>query len=215
MAKSSGGTRGASGGARAKASGFQGDATMRGYSQGLAKSIYSEESNIRNKPIEYGLIIDESGNVISRNVGTKSGVYIKGNMENNIITHNHPSGRSLSDKDLFQAALHNAKEIRAVGSNGYTYTLKRPEKGWGVDSTNHGKILTKSGSWKDNASVTRMKGRYKRILNKMREEHLKYTSTYKGDREVALRRSSLVFHHKVNKLFAKSMGWDYQRVKVN
>ena len=183
------------GGSRGRASGFQGDATMRGYPQGLAKSIYSEESNIRNKPIEYGLIIDESGNVLSRNVGTENEVHIIGNWENNIITHNHPGGRSFSDKDLFLAALHNAKEMRAVGSNGYTYTLKRPEKGWGVDSTNRGKILTKFGSWKDNASVTKMKGRYKRALTKIREEQIKYTSTYKGDRAVALRRSRLVFYH--------------------
>ena len=49
-------------------------------------------------------------------------------MRGNALTHNHPSGRSLSVEDISLAMRVGLSEIRAVGSTGYTYSM-RPKKG--------------------------------------------------------------------------------------
>lgn len=66
-------------------------------------------------------------------------------MKDGILTHNHPSGQvyeegsralnlgmSFSLKDLETAIKGDVREIRAVTRYGYTYSLKRPSKGWGL-----------------------------------------------------------------------------------
>lgn len=206
-----------------------GDASMRGMSQGLAKVLKEREEEIRtNDWFEAGTVYDEQGNVIFNNDHGKNGeVNLGKDFENRIITHNHPlygrskgqaradQGGSLSDTDMFLAARFNAKEIRAVTRN-YTYSLRRPEKGWGIDSTNGGYVWkAATGKWKDNSDVSRAKRVYKQAYKKVTEARDAYYFGYKGDRSAAWRRSSTVFWHQVNREFAKQMGWDYSKTKVN
>ena len=72
------------------------------------------------------------------------------NLEDAVITHNHPSrtvrsadsklgwasgvGISFSGNDMSSAAHFNAKEMRAK-ANGYVYSLRRPQKGWPSSQT--------------------------------------------------------------------------------
>ena len=53
-----------------------------------------------------------------------------GVLRNSIVTHNHPGGRSFSEDDLVTAVELDLYELRAV-SRGFTYRLRRPERGWG------------------------------------------------------------------------------------
>ena len=195
-------------------SGGPSDTTMSGYSRTLAKAISGKEESIRNMPIEYGIIVDTKGNILSQNVGEAHQVQIKGVWKDNIVTHNHPSGHSFSNVDLFNAAINDAAEMRAVGRN-YSYSIKRPEKGWGVDGTHHGKEVTRSGRVRDNASVRLMKGRYARAVDKVRTQRDAYIRNYKGDKDVARRRADAIFYHQVNRIFARQMGWNYSKSKVH
>ena len=81
--------------------------------------------------------------------------------------------------------------MRAVGSNGYTYTLKRPEKGWGV-------------SWKT------AQGAFKRAnANARKAFQQQKTGNAASDRKLWI---SLT--HQYNEKAAKRLGWDYS-VKKN
>lgn len=65
-------------------------------------------------------------------------------MKDAILTHNHPGGwrysendimhigNSFSVEDIMLAVSQDISEIRAVTPL-YTFSMKRPEKGWGID----------------------------------------------------------------------------------
>lgn len=78
------------------------------------------------------------------------------NYKDAIITHNHPNrgigdtiagrvGTILSGADIFTTIAHNASEIRAVTKN-YTYSLKRPSKGWGLSESDAWDVFGKKNS---------------------------------------------------------------------
>lgn len=221
MAKGSGGTRGAAGGG---ANGV-GDESMKGMSVKLMKALKEREDLIRlNDQFEMGTVYDEKGNIIyQENRGNASSVYLGNNTENMIVTHNHPgemkNGKieqalSLSDEDMFQAARYNEKEIRAVTRN-YTYSLRRPKKGWGIDSTHGGYVKDSSGKWVDNADVKRMKSVYRKSFEAVTTRIYAYADNYKGGSEAAWGRAMKVLQHQVNKEFAKRMGWEYTKTRVD
>lgn len=215
MAKGSGGTRGASGGARAKASGFQGDASMKGYSAALAKAVSERESQIRNNDYyEAGTVYDENGNVIyNENRGNNGSVYLGADQENRIITHNHPiygkgggkpradEGGSLSRGDIMNAHDYNSKEVRAVTRH-YTYSLKRPAEGW-------------HKGWVGDKFYGHPANAYKRAKSIIDKADKKYFQNYIGDKSQASRRMSATYWHRVNKEFARIQGYDYSKTRVN
>lgn len=211
MAKGSGGTRGASGGGR-KA--FRGDASMRGYSAALAKAVKAREDEIRGLKKENLSIFDDEGNELFRNVGTGARVSSSPLHEpNHIVTHNHPgqdskgmqrsdNGGSLSRNDIFGSIANNAKEIRAVTST-YTYSLKRPSGGW------------RMGGWKGDKFIGGDAIIYKRAKQAIDAHDRAYYASYKGNRSEAARRISSTFWHRVNKEFARTVGYEYTKQKVN
>ena len=69
--------------------------------------------------------------------------------------------------------------------------------------------------YKPNADRDRGSKIYNRIEKKIKAERLKYIKEYKGDKSVASRRSFAVYWHKVNSEFAKQMGWEYSKTRVN
>ena len=204
-------------GASAKAGGFQGDASMRGMSAGLAKALLEREEQIRYEvKNERNSIFDENGNELFRNDrGGRTGASLGKDrtiIENNIITHSHPKydkrgnvrsdgGGSLSAGDVEAALLNNAREIRAVTER-YTYSLKRPKSGWHNETVIAGRVFRDTQS-------------YAGISNRVRAARQKYIDNYKGDKEVARRRSFAVIAHQIMKAFAKAEGYEYTKTKVH
>jgi hypothetical protein len=199
-----------------------GDESMRGMSAKLKKVLKEREDLIRmNNMFEMGTVYDEKGNVIfQNNRGEKSSVWLGNDYENRIVTHNHPGEKkegqalSLSPDDMFLAASHNAKEMRAVTEH-YTYSLRRPKKGWGVDSKNGGMVKDSSGKWVDNSSVKRMKKVYSDSFMHVTSKLDHYADHYKGGSDAAWKRATVVVQHLVNKEFAKRMGWEYTKTRVD
>ena len=123
--------------------------TEAGMSPALAASVKSEESIAVPLRKERIAILDENGRVLGTNMGTEGQVAApRGvNLNNAIITHNHPMvraerklgrslasrvGTTLSPDDVKTSIRNNVKEIRAITRGGYLYSLKRPASGWGV-----------------------------------------------------------------------------------
>ncbi len=201
-----------------------GDESMRGMSVKLMKVLKEREDRIRlNDSFEMGTVYDEQGNVIfNNNRGTDGSVYLGDNTANMIVTHSHPGEEvngiirqalSFSPDDMFLAARDNEKEMRAVTRH-YTYSLKRPKKGWGIDSTNRGYVQDSSGNWVDNADVRRMKRVYEESDAAVHARITAYANKYKGGRHAAWERATKVYLHILNKEFAKRMGWEYTKTRV-
>ena len=93
------------------------------------------ENAVRRNSYETVAAVGEDGKVFFSKVGESSRVGMTGaetkqlTNVNAIMSHNHPSGSSLSVTDIKTASNLNAKEIRAVGSE-YSYSMIRPDDGW-------------------------------------------------------------------------------------
>lgn len=90
----------------------------------IDKKIREYEEEIRNMLIEYGIVIDEHGNVFAY-TGTETNLNITDrSLDNVILTHNHPEVGSFG-KDDYVMLYDNPKikELRAVDKE-YTYSLK-------------------------------------------------------------------------------------------
>ena len=214
MGRGHGGSRGGGG-----ANGFQGDASMRGYSSGLAKAMVDRETEIRGSQKEHLSFFDEQGNELFRNdKGTGGSVSFLGQgrlSENAIVTHNHPStgknkgsersdgGGSLSKTDIMNAHELNQKEIRAVTTH-RTYSLKRPAEGW------------HKGGWQDGKFYENPKLSYKKAKAKVDKQFKDYVSRFSGaERVAAHHRAFSVYWHQVNKEFARRQGYEYSSIRVN
>ena len=192
-----------------------GDASMRHLSSSAQKALKEREDLIRNSGNEKIALFDENGNLLyENNKGGRSGISIKAPdsvIENSIITHNHPAidkkgalrsdgGGSFSEGDITLAISKNAKEIRAVTGR-YTYSIRRPKGGWSVDYEIKGKKFYKLG-------------RYAYYENKFKAAREKYIANYKGDKELARRRSFSTLYHRITKAWAKEMGVTYTVTKI-
>ena len=115
------------------------------------------------------------------------------------MTHSHPRNSSLSADDVVEGAIRwNMKETRAVAPN-YTFTMKRPAKGWGVN---------------DMDSFKKARSLYAKITKRVTNEMLAYTKGYKGNFSTAAKRAELIGEHRINKEFAKAMGYEYTAVRT-
>ena len=181
-----------------------GGAGMGSRSGGLQRSLATAEGRIRNiDDHEEGYIMDEKGNIIDFQVGVAGSVAMKKPFSDRIFTHNHPVhghpnpfGQSFSGPDISIAMNYNAKEFRAVTKR-YTFSFKRPENGWGTKS-----------------EIARAEKVYKRIYNSTNRKDKKYLESYSGDKASARRRMGYTFAHRVNKEFAKQMGFSYTKMKI-
>ncbi|MCI9000894.1 MAG: minor capsid protein [Clostridia bacterium] len=90
----------------------------------INKKLSEYEEEIRNKPIEYGVLIDEIGNVYAYTGDETNLAITDKSLEDTILTHNHPEIASFG-KDDFELLKQNPKikELRAVDKE-YTYSLK-------------------------------------------------------------------------------------------
>ena len=162
-------------------------------SRGLARSLAARESAIRGNNFETLYALDANGNEIFKKVGSSHEVSygMDGHKTKDaIVTHNHPGGASFSHQDVAGMVYYDQKEMRATGQE-YTFSIKRPEKGWGV-------------SWKT------AQGAFKRANANARKAFRKQsTGNAASDRKLWI---SLT--HQYNEKAAKRLGWDYS-VKKN
>ena len=163
-----------------------------GYSAGLTKALNERTEEIQMSRTEHVSIYDKNGNEVFRNDnGTETSVDIEGKyLTDNISIHNHPKGRSFSAGDVAETIENNGAEMRVIGSNGRVYSLKRPKGGWGM-----------TGEQAYEA--------YNRQYWRNYGQGAKYTSSYKGDRNTAIRRNNITAAHITMKQLAKQYGWDY------
>ena len=170
-----------------------GGAGMGSGSRGLARSLAAREGAIRGNNFETLYALDANGNELFKKIGDSHSVFYgdKGYLTKDaIVTHNHPSGSSFSWQDVQGMVYYNQKEMRATGKE-FTFSMKRPEKGWGV-------------SWKT------AQGAFKRAFTNARKAYkLQKTGNAASDRKLWI---SLT--HQYNEKAAKRLGWDYS-VKKN
>lgn len=100
---------------------------------GLAAAIDEANAylleNGRKHKVEYAVLLDENGNrLFQKTTNDKHSVSFESAevsmMKGCILLHNHPSGRSLSDADLFFCNRSGLREIKAIGHNDALYTAK-------------------------------------------------------------------------------------------
>lgn len=174
----------------------------------IEKKVHEAENKIKDLPIEYGVVLDSQGNVVSIKKGKQTSVpytpeeAVK--MKGMIFTHNHPNvgnfpasdirskGCGFSKNDLEFASYWQLKEVRAV-SNGYRHSMKPPPTGW-------------SPSFRE----YRLKPAYEKyeteVIYEFRQKIYSGTMTI-GDAYVN-------YHHEVAKRTAKELGMIYKREEI-
>lgn len=185
-------------------------ATEKGYSQRLARAVIARESQIRKNENESLHLFTSDGKEAFAKGGNNNSVMLtEADLaklpKDGIFTHNHPSalsrsgilriGNSFSPDDVRLAIMTNAREIRAVTPT-YTFSLKRPAKGWGV-SYSAIKTLLNRASY----SLSRRNETY--ILG---NDYSHYNTT-RAERE------AVTHWHTVMKEAAKTFGWIYTKKK--
>ena len=176
-------------------------------------SIYDKiretEQRIRlNKDFETGVVFDKEGNILVDKRGSSRHVAFTkdecAKIKDAILTHNHPGGwkfaegklgrvgNSFSADDIVMAIAYDLEEIRAVTPL-YTFSLKRPKEGWGIN-------------WKE---ARKAYGSAKNSVDKSM-----YNYFEKVGREIEnYTRANAICYHLVMKRLAKKYGWEYTKIK--
>lgn len=173
----------------------------------LTKAVSDVESNIRqNKSHETGVLFNKDGNiVIDKRGGSRSVQFTKDEcllMNDGIFTHNHPGawgysendirriGNSFSIQDIALAVGNNLAEMRAVTPN-YTFSMKRPDGGWGIS----------------------VKELMKLYNDENRNLQLEFTRRInKGT--LTISQASATHFHILWKRLSKKLGFDYSKMKT-
>lgn len=173
----------------------------------LTKAVSDMESNIRqNKSHETGVLFNKDGNiVIDKRGGSRSVQFTKDEcllMNDGIFTHNHPGawgysendimriGNSFSIQDIALAVGNNLAEMRAVTPN-YTFSMKRPDGGWGI-------------------SVEELMKLYN---DENRNLRLEFTRRINKD-TLTISQASATHFHILWKRLSKKLGFDYSKMKT-
>lgn len=156
-------------------------------------NVLAAEQSIRANTYETAFVFNASGNLISSAKGQAHSVGLGAIPENSIVTHNHPSGRSFSRQDILTTTSDNLSEIRAVGTK-RTYSMKRPESGWGsreklIPVISRAEIRTKE-----------------RLTNYIRRGSL----ISPAEESKRIHQANELHWHLVWKNVAKEMGWEYR-----
>lgn len=175
----------------------------------LTRKVTDMENNIRmNKKFETGVVYDKDGNLILDKRGQAYNVYFTKEecnlMKNAIFTHNHPRGCAADEKrwahignsfsidDIALAVFNDLAEIRAVTPL-YTFSMKRPESGW--------------GKFKDLRSFRTAMNRQNKII---REELMKAVE----NEYITPEQAGIIHYHLLWKRVAKKQGWNYSKRKT-
>lgn len=190
-----------------KISGIEQLYVLDGSNYDLTKVVSDVESNIRkNKNYETGVLFDKNGNIIIDKRGDSSSVQFTKDecrlMNDGIFTHNHPSswkyeendimriGNSFSIQDIALAVGNNLAEMRAVTPN-YTFSMKRPDKGWEI-------------------SVKELMKLYDEENRNLRLEFTRRIN--KGT--LTISQASATHFHILWKRLSKKLGFDYSKMKT-
>ena len=177
------------------------EATEKGYTERMSKNILGKEREIRKNKDESLHVFTASGNPVIQIQGKGAAVRFnaKDVPQNSILTHNHPRalgktgmraiGNSFSIDDIRTAVATNAKEIRAVTPT-YTFSMKRPKGGWGVDANTAAKIFRQEDS-------------------RIYMENVKHVVKVKS----STTKPEVLHYHLVNRSVAKQLGWNYTKKK--
>lgn len=193
-----------------------GDASMRHLSAAAQKTLRTEEESIRRQRVEYGMVMDDKGNIIWKGTDNRRGsVSIKAIATDKIVTHNHPpqissknmadradGGGSFSKADLMYAANADVSEMRAVIGK-YSFSIRRPKTGW------------RKGGWVGNKYYNNNAYAYKKAKAAVDKRVKEYFKSPGGKGSSAYRRVSATYWHLVNKEYAKIQGYTYTKTKVN
>ena len=101
------------------------------------EQLEKHERTIIGRKTEMAILLDETGKTLFKKT-SRAVNYVKftkdelGRMKGLVLTHNHPSGQSLSIPDVRLAMAYNLTEIRAVGRL-YRYSIKPRPGGWSED----------------------------------------------------------------------------------
>ena len=120
-----------------------------GHSRGLDAALSDTEAKIRKLKTERIYAFNKDGKEIAHSQTGKAhstqlpfGYNYKDAIGDTIAGR---VGTILSGADIFTTIAHNASEIRAVTKN-YTYSLKRPSKGWGLSESDAWDVFGKKNS---------------------------------------------------------------------
>lgn len=177
----------------------------------MGKNIHTKvietENEIRmNKKFETAVVFDADGIIVLDKRGQQYQVgFTKEEcalMKDCIITHNHPRGwgapensmmrigNSFSPEDIYLAVNNDVEEMRAVTPN-FTFTMKRPNNGWGIDLEKLKKVVTVEN---------------KRLINEFRKRIWSATTTPT--------KASIIHYHTLWKRIADKLGWSYSKEKT-
>jgi hypothetical protein len=121
--------------------------TKSGY-EDRPEKLREVEEEIKTNRTEVLYAMDDNGNVTLNKGGNEHSVQIKPDeqmeLKDKILTHNHPNiyndshlvdkTISFSEPDIIMAAKNKVKEIRAVGPDGYIYSLSKGDfEQWGEE----------------------------------------------------------------------------------
>lgn len=105
-------------------------ATEQGYSREMAAGVLSAEKGISGNDYETLYAFNKDGKVVYQAKGDSNSVYYdRFEVENKVVTHNHPRGSAFSAQDITGMVRNNMKEMR-ITSKEFTYSIKRPQRGW-------------------------------------------------------------------------------------
>ena len=173
----------------------------------IYEKVIATENEIRmNKKFETAVAFDTDGNIV---LDKRGGQYQVGFtkeecvlMKDCIITHNHPRGwaapensmarigNSFSPDDIYLAVGNDAAEMRAVTPN-FTFTMKRPNNGWGIGLDKLKKTVNAEN---------------KKLTNEFRQRIWSYTTTPA--------KASIIHYHTLWKRIAAKLGWSYSKEKT-
>lgn len=110
----------------------------------VRRTLRKIENHIRHKKVEHGYIVNQEGYAVWNKVGKNDYIDVsdavrKGLLKDNIFTHNHPRGLSISGQDVNTMINNRMKRIRAVSSTfdheiypprGFDYSDESIDKFW-------------------------------------------------------------------------------------
>jgi len=101
-------------------------ASLRRNEPAIAKALEVEEK-IRKYPNEAAVIIDQNGKVVFENQwGERGKVTVTGSLiKDNVVTHNHSSGGTLSEGDITKFVTYDAQEFRACTPTNINFSIRR------------------------------------------------------------------------------------------
>lgn len=173
----------------------------------LTKTVVDTEEKIRtNKDAETSVVFNKNGEILVDKRGQSTSVSFTDDevklMKNAILTHNHPRGWKHDEKDMQRIgnsfskadiglAIHaDLAEIRAVTPN-YTFSLKRPEKGW-------------------NISIEKFDEIYKKLDKELYNENVKNINLD----YVSPKQANTTHYHVLTRKIAKQLGWIYEKKRT-